>query len=306
MNVQISQTKLVALYIEVDDLLKAYQSFLLQKKQLLPGKPTRSPGLNSSEVCTIWLCTTYQVIKPLNIITARSFWVVIKSWFPDAPCYERFLSYIPRNVHLLCLWLFYSCALAKKTGLYFIDSKKLPVCHIKREHSHQVFKGITSKGKSPTGYFYGLKLHLTINNLGQITPFLLTPGNVADNNKTVLMLLLGGLKGVCVRDKRYLTTLFQQFYENGLELVKKPKRNMRSLPVPHWKNKLINMRPVIESVFDIMGTVCDIDHTRHRSPINAISHVLAGLIAYQSLEQKPAVFFPSMGKHQENSMALAA
>lgn len=71
---------------------------------------------------------------------------------------------------------------------------------------------------------------------------------------------------------------------------------MRAIPLSRYKHQLINMRPVIESAFDIMGTVCDIDHTRHRSPINAVTHLLAGLIAYQHLPQKPSVFFPSLNK----------
>ena len=306
MNVQFTETKLIALYVEIDDLLKAYQSFLMKRQLLLPGKPNRLPGLNSSEVCTILVVYHLSGYKTFEYYYRKVILDSHRSWFPDAPAYERFLEYIPRNSHLLYLWLFCSCAKSKRTGLYFVDSKKLPVCHIKREHSHRVFKGIASKGKSSTGYFYGLKLHLTINNLGEITSFLLTPGNVADNNKNVLRQLLESLKGICVGDKGYLTTLFQEFYESGLEIVKKPKKNMRKLPVPNWKNRLINMRPVIESAFDIMGTVCDIDHTRHRSPINAVSNILAGLIAYQRLEQKPAVFFPSMDKMEESKIAITA
>ena len=53
MQIQFSETKLTTLYIEIDDLLKAYQSFLMQKKPLLPGKPMRPLGLSSAEVCTI-------------------------------------------------------------------------------------------------------------------------------------------------------------------------------------------------------------------------------------------------------------
>lgn len=81
---------------------------------------------------------------------------------------------------------------------------------------------------------------------------------------------------------------------------------MRTIPLPIYKHQLINMRPVIESAFDIMGTVYDIDHTRHRSPVNAITHILAGLVAYQHLPQKPSVFFPSMTKEQKSDSHLLA
>ncbi|MFP5041136.1 hypothetical protein [Parasediminibacterium sp. JCM 36343] len=47
---------------------------------------------------------------------------------------------------------------------------------------------------------------------------------------------------------------------------------------------------MIESVNDILKTVCDIEHTRHRSHINAILNVLAGLCAYTFLEKLPSIF----------------
>lgn len=306
MDVQFNETKLIAIYIEIDDLLKSYRSFLEKRRLVSPRKPTRTPRLTGAEICTILVCYHLSGYKTFEYYYRQVVRGTHASWFPDAPTYERFLVLVPGSFALLYLWAFCRCALAERTGLYFVDSKKLPVCHIKREHSHKVFKGLANKGKSSTGYFYGLKLHLAVNNLGEPVSFMLTPGNVSDNNREVLNRLLGGLKGVCVGDKGYLTALFQQFYENGLELVKKPRKNMRKLPVPNWKNKLINMRPVIESVFDIMGTVCDIDHTRHRSPINAVSHILAALVAYQQLDKKPCVFFPSFNERGANSINLAA
>jgi hypothetical protein len=64
------------------------------------------------------------------------------------------------------------------------------------------------------------------------------------------------------------------------------------------KNKLMLMdeklllakRGMIESALDIMMTVCDIDHTRHRSPINAMVNLFAGLSAYTYLDKLPSVF----------------
>lgn len=185
---------------------------------------------------------------------------------------------------------------SQRTGLYFIDSKKLQVCHLRREKSNKVFKDIAKKGKTSTGWFFGLKIHLIINNLGQIVAFELTTGNVADNNQQLLMKLLQGLNGVCIGDKGYLTKLFDFFYENGLHLMTKPKKNMRQLPVDPKFNPLINKRAVVESVFDILSSICDIEHSRHRKPMNACVHILSALVAYQYLDQKPQVFFPSIKK----------
>lgn len=195
---------------------------------------------------------------------------------------------------MIYLWLLYSVSKSEKTGLYFIDSKKLPVCHLRREKSHKVFDRIARKGKTSTGWFFGLKIHLIINNLGEIVAFDLTSGNVADNNQKLLQELLNGLDGYCVGDKGYFTKLFDTFYENGLHLVTKPKKKMKPLPTKNLNNILINKRGIIESTFDILMTVYDFEHTRHRKPMNAATHILASLIAYQFLDKKPTVFFSSI------------
>ncbi|BBI18192.1 transposase [Neochlamydia sp. S13] len=42
----------------------------------------------------------------------------------------------------------------------------------------QVFKKIAKRGKASTRYFYGFKLHLIINDKGEILASMLTPGNM--------------------------------------------------------------------------------------------------------------------------------
>ena len=68
----------------------------------------------------------------------------------------------------------------EQTGIYFVDSTLIKACHIKREKQNRVFKGIAQKGKSTTGWFLGFKLHLVINDKGEIMAFKLTRGNVDD------------------------------------------------------------------------------------------------------------------------------
>ena len=180
-----------------------------------------------------------------------------------------------------------------RTGYYFIDSKKLEVCHLKREKSHKVFGDQARKGKCSTGWFYGLKLHLVINHMGEIVSFLVTSANTADNNKEVLTHLLQDLQGKCCGDKGYLTTLFANFYQRGLQLLVRPKKNMKSLAALPSDVKLLKQRSVIESVNDILTTVCNIEHSRHRNPVNGLASILSALIAYQYTEHKPHVFIPS-------------
>ena len=179
------------------------------------------------------------------------------------------------------------------SGYYFIDSKKLEVCHLRREKDHKVFEGIARKGKGSTGWFFGLKLHLVINHLGQIVSFVVTPANVADNNHDVLRHLLKGLSGKCGGDKGYLTTLFEQFYQQGLHLLVRPKKNRKPLAALKTDVVFLKQRPLIESVNDILATVCDVEHSRHRNPFHGLANIYSALIAYQYLPSKPHLFIPA-------------
>jgi hypothetical protein len=166
------------------------------------------------------------------------------------------------------------------------------VCDNGRIHSNRVFQGQAKPGKSSMGWFYGYKLHLVINNLGQIMNFLLTTANVADNNEEVLKTLLNNLKGECYADRGYLTKLFDFFYERGLVIVTKIKSHMKNILVKMDQKIKLRKRAVIESVNDILTSVFDIEHSRHRKPINALAHLFSGLIAYCFYENKPSVYLP--------------
>jgi hypothetical protein len=64
------------------------------------------------------------------------------------------------------------------TGISFVDSASLEVCHPKRIHNHKVFKGIAKRGKTSIGYFYGFKLHLVVNDEGELLAYMITTGNI--------------------------------------------------------------------------------------------------------------------------------
>jgi hypothetical protein len=224
MDVQFTENKLIELFIEVDDLYKAFVSYESSKGVKRHTTVTRTPQLVGSEVCTILVAYHYSGYKCFEYYYKQLILKRYSHYFPLAPTYERFVSLIPRAADLIYLWLLHTIGGARKTGMYFIDSKKLEVCHLKREHSNKVFEGVARKGKTSTGWFFGLKLHLVINNLGQIMACDLTPGNVADNNHEQLKKLLNALDGYCIGDKGYHSALFDFFFHNGLRLITKPKK----------------------------------------------------------------------------------
>ncbi len=162
------------------------------------------------------------------------------------------------------------CKKTNKTEIYYIDSKKVPVYDNLRIASHRVFKEYAGRGKSSTGWFYGFKVHLVINNWGEIVSFDLSAGNRADNSKEILEKLLSHLKGICLGDKGYLTKLWENFYEKGLKIVHKIKKNMKNKLLSVSENYYLAKRGIIESVNDILDSVFDLTHSRHRKPTKCV------------------------------------
>jgi hypothetical protein len=229
MLTQDKENKLIELFFHLDAFCIALHQWKLQTNRLT--KPTRQPDLSNSALMSLCVYDPYSGYKCFQYYYQQMVEPVLKSYFPKLVCYERFLCLLTRILPGLYLFLKYRTLLSQETNLYFIDSKKIVVCHNRRIHSHRVFQGQAKRGKSSTGWFYGFKIHLLINNLGQIMNFLLTPGNVANNNEEVLKTLLVDLKGECYGHRGYLTKLFEFSYEKGLTLVTKIKRNMKNVLV---------------------------------------------------------------------------
>lgn len=291
----IYEEKLINMFILLDDFCQAYQAWSKTRQIGSSPKETLRQGqLSDSEVLTILVYYHYSGYKCFayyykHMVLKGS----LQSYFPQAVSYTRFIELIPDQLALLYMFLKLCTLISRRTGNYFADSKKLPVCHNLRIASHKVFAGIAQRGKSSTGWFYGLKLHLLINEYGEIINFLVTPGNVADNNDEALRNLLSGCRGKCYADKGYLTKIFEELYKQGMQLVTKVRSNMKNKLLLLSDKLKLKKRGLIESVNDLLMSVFDIDHSRHRSPVNAIAHTLGGLIAYCFYEQKPSIFIAS-------------
>lgn len=289
MSTQINENILIQMFLDIDDFCQSYESWKATQVALPNLEDNWKSALHRSEALTILVYYHHSGYKCFQYYYERLVQGDLKSYFPITYGYKYFLRLIPKCFDLLFLFAQWQCRNTQRTGIYYIDSKRLPVCHNKRIHNHRVFNAIAQRGKSSMGWFYGLKLHLVINNLGEINSFLFTSANFSDNNKEVLKYLLDGLGGVCFGDKGYLSKLFEHFYSNGLKLVTKIRRNMKNQLMPLHEKYQLMKRGVIESVNDILMTVCDLEHTRHRSPANAITHMIAALVGYNYLPQKPTV-----------------
>ena len=172
--------------------------------------------------------------------------------------------------------------------LYFVDSTKLAVCHNRRIHRHKVFDGLAARGKTSMGWFFGLKLHFVINHKGQIVALKITPGNTADT--AVLDEITQHLTGKAYADKGYIShEEFRKLWQRGLHLITGIRRNMRNHLMPLADKLMLRKRFVIETVLDILKCGMGLEHSRHRSVINAMVHVLSCLVAYAYRPGKPSI-----------------
>lgn len=285
------ENKLIEIFVQTDDFCQELEQWLRNQGKY---KPVYRGRMAMSEMMAILIFYHHSGYKCFQYYYEEMIRFDIASDFPQAVSYKHFLSLIPRCLNHLFMFRKWQSSQIQKGDAFYIDSKRLPVCHNRRIKSNRVFKNIAQHGKSSTGWFYGLKIHLVINNLGEIAAFELSSGNIADNNTDLLKSIFKNLKGNCYGDKGYITSIFEELYEQGIRLISKVRKNM--------KNKLIHLsdryylfkRGVIESVNDILMTVCDIEHTRHRSPVNCFTHIMGALVAYGFLDQKPSVCLPNL------------
>lgn len=177
------------------------------------------------------------------------------------------------------LILFSQINSGKRTGIYYIDSTCLPVCHLKRSRRHKTFEEIAEYGRTSVGWFFGLKLHIVINNRGELIAFKITRGHVNDAKASESILQF--LQGLAFGDKGYIgKTLFSRLLEKGLKLITRTRKNMKPINYSSIEKQLLNQRGIIETVINHFKHHYHVWHTRHRSVVNAMTHLMAAVASY--------------------------
>ena len=220
----------------------------------------------------------------------------LTSEFPYLVSSTRFVALIPRM--LLPLLAYLQSRYGACTGISFIDSTSLEVCDSKRISLHRVFAADAKRGKTSMGWFFGPKLHLAVNDQGELLACCLTPGNVDD--RTPVPSMVKKLRGKLFGDRGYISApLTTGLFEQGLHLITRLRKNMKN-QLMHLSDKLLlRKRAIIESIIDQLKNISQIEHSRHRSPVNFVVHLIAGLIAYSHQDKKP-------GLHLDQHALLAA
>ena len=133
-------------------------------------------------------------------------------------------------------------------------------CHTKREKSHKTFKEFARKGKSTLGWFYGFKLHLIINDKGELLDFLLTPGNVDDRAPLKHMDFHKRIFSKLFADSGYISKdLFEQLFIDGVHLFMRLKKGMKNALMLQHDKIMLRKRSLIETVNDQLKNICQVE-----------------------------------------------
>ena len=295
---------ILSVFCDIDDFCSRFEPTWHQRL-VAPAsqKRKRASSLALSEVMTILV-----LFQGLHYRTFKHFYLhhvgtYLRADFPGLPSYSRFVELIPATLVPLCSYV--QTRKGQPTGLQFIDSLPIRVCHNRRIHSHRVFDGFAQRGKGSMGWFYGFKLHLVVNDRGELLGFCLTPGNTDDRRPVAK--LVQALWGKLFGDRGYISQkLFDELWAQGLQLITKLKRGRKNKLMPLLDKLLLRKRALLECGNDQWKNISQIEHTRHRSAVNGFVNMIAAVVAYTFQPRKPALDWESVGLQPEQRQLLAA
>ena len=290
----ISRDKITEIFCMADDFCKLYDRFikangLAPKRDKSKRKYHRDSRMSSAEIITIMILfhlSGYKCFKHFYINEVQEHMTDI---FPKTVAYNRFTE-LERTVVIPFILFVKRCCMGKCTGISFVDSTLLRVCRNQRIHMHKVFKGIAQRGQCSMGWFYGFKLHLICNEMGELLSFMVTPGNVDDREPLKNKTFVEQLSGKLVGDKGYISKdIFSKLFVDGIQLITKLRNNMKGQIMTLSDKILLRKRAIIETINDELKNIAQIEHSRHRSVTGFTVNLMAGLAAYSFFSKKPMI-----------------
>ena len=292
----IDYAKITEIFCLIDEFCREFDA--TTKPFLLGHSPKRPPRMSKSEViciCLLFHLGGFRCFKHFYLFYVQRH---MQAEFPRTVSYNRFVE-LSQSVLLPMSVFLKTCCLGRCTGISFVDSTPIRVCHNKRIKRNRVFRGIAQVGKSTMGWFYGFKLHVVINDKGEILNFAITQANVDDREPLKQESFLRAVFGKLFADKGYIShQLTEILFVDGIHLITGIRSNMKNSLMSLSDKVMLRKRAVIETVNDELKNICQVEHSRHRSFANFMSNLVAGLIAYSFLPKKPAVSTNTINSNQ--------
>jgi transposase len=278
---------LTELYCLLDDFCRIFEP--VWKRHLLASGAKRRlwpSTLSLAELMTLAILFHQLRFRQFKLFYLGYVCRHLRAEFPCLPSYQRCVELLSRCAAPLTA--LFNLLKGECDGIAIADATALAVCDNRRISRHQVFKGLAQRSKTSMGWFYGFKLHAIINSQGELIRLKLTPGNVDDRKP--IPELCQGLFGQLFADKGYLgKALAEALARQKIQLITPLRKNMKPVPHTDFEKAILRRRALIETVFDELKNLCQIEHTRHRSVANFVVNLMAGIIAYCLSDHKPSL-----------------
>lgn len=286
----ITQDKITDIFCMVDEFSKKFD-MEIAKGELISSngirRRHRNASLSDGEIMTILIVFHFGTFANFKHYYLHYIRVHLHQDFPDAVSYNRFVE-LESRVFFKLMFFLKLYAFGRCSGISFVDSTMIPVCHNLRRYANKVFKGMATDGKGTMGWCHGFKLHFTCNDRGEIITFCLTGANVDDRNPKVWNVLAKELYGRLFADRGYISPrLFEDLFKDGIHLVTGIKVNMKNKLMPFWDKIMLRKRFVIECINDMLKNTAKLVHSIHRSINNFLMNLVAALAAYCFYDNKP-------------------
>jgi hypothetical protein len=281
---------ILTVFCQIDDFCLEFEP---RFNQMLISDGTRQrhkPGVMTlSEVMTILVMFHLSGFRNLKTFYTGFVCRYLTREFPHLSSYSRFVE--RERDALIPLWCYLQTRSGQCSGISFVDSTPLKVCQNLRIQRHKVFSGSAGRGQNSVGWFYGFKLHLMINDRGELLASYLTAGNVDDRQPVPSMVRqVDRMFGKLFGDKGYISKALTECLQfEGVQLITGIKKNMKNKLMVLSDKLLLRKRALIETVNDQLKNISQIEHSRHRSLWNFLGNVAAGLIAYTFQARKPSL-----------------
>lgn len=248
---------------------KAYHILKLKEHETLKGRKEIIENIDA---------VTLALFKQSNgIATKKALFKIIApkcSYKTLVVSINRCLELLKKIIAFILIKNRVGCHIVKHT-----DSTDLPVCSIRKAKSHKTMKTLASWSKTSKGWFYGLKLHLSVDLEGKIVGINFTTGKASD--REVLKSMNKDLRGVFVADAGYLSEKLEQefFIENERMLLTCLRFNMKKIAT--FDNiELLKTRMRVEDNFGNLKQFHNLVSTVCRSIRGYLTNYLSSVLAY--------------------------
>lgn len=271
----------------MQDLRKFYKIYLpFRDKHLLPRAPgsrNRKSKMPNIHIMAIMILSHLFCGGNFRVFYQGIVRRYMKKHFRNLVSYSWFIRLRQRIFMDLFFYLKYKSV--PNGDCFFIDSTPIKVCHNKRIKRHKTFKGLASRGHHSMGWFFGFKLHVIINNDGELVKFKVTRGNTSDIKG---LEMTKNLEGLLVGDKGYISQEWEKYLEKqNLKLITKTRKNMKPKPRTYREKFFLSRRSIIETAFSQMKA-WELQNTKLRSFYGWILNLLSSLSAFVIQPFKPS------------------